>query len=107
MVRHNIGDKVIALNDTPDEFCQSRTKNEIYDVLDISYCTKCGEQSINIDTLFLENSTCECECGHIINNIKYWTHSKYFANISNLYNINKESNENKCDNTTTLNNLKI
>jgi len=91
IVRHNIGDKVISLKDSPNKFAQPRIKGQIYTVNDINYCPKCGEQSINIgyNTSF-EETECSCGCSYNNNN-KLWTLSKYFANVTTT--INSEHKE--------------
>ena len=84
IIRHNIGDKVIALNNNENNLCQFRVKGTVYIVIDCMYCIKCGVQSINIGER-TEIEEVECDCGYISkNNGKFWTDSKYFANVNNI-----------------------
>lgn len=86
-VRHSVGDMVVALDSTPNLFAQPREKGKIYMVKDISYCSKCGIQAINIGfyldySKFTDNATCTC-CGTKRKcNGKHWTLSYRFAPIS-------------------------
>jgi hypothetical protein len=42
-----IGEKVVALNDSPSSNNMRRIKDEIYKVQDILFCEKCGQQYLN------------------------------------------------------------
>lgn len=84
IVRHRIGDKVVALTNPQNNLCQPRVKGTVYTVIDCTYCSKCGVQSINIGER-TEIEEGECNCGYISkNNGKFWTDSKYFANVTNI-----------------------
>ncbi len=84
-VRHAVGDKVVALSDTPNAICQTRKKGSIYTVYDTTFCSKCGIQSIN-----LANTTaaafCECGlCGKMnASEGLEWTRSDQFAKLDEL-----------------------
>jgi hypothetical protein len=71
MARFNIGDKVICVNDTFRGFGNTPIikKGKIYDVLDVQFCVKCGDQKIDVGTRYTERGgadICEClNCGHI------------------------------------------
>jgi len=83
-VRHSIGDKVVALTNPKDQYCQPRLKGTVYTVLDYKYCSKCGTQAINIGEI-TTSEYAECSCGSIsISNCKCWTDSMHFANIKNI-----------------------
>ena len=83
-IRHNIGDKVIALTNPLNDMCQNRVKGKTYIVVDCVYCTKCGTQSINIGELSIYPES-ECVCGNIsLSGGKYWTDSMYFSNANNI-----------------------
>lgn len=90
-MKFSIGQKVVALTNPSDEYCQQRIKGKIYTVLDVSYCCKCGLQSINITT---DDShpyglkwagIVKCDCGsRRPDNNKPWTDSHNFAPLDNL-----------------------
>jgi hypothetical protein len=84
IVRHSIGDKVVALTNPLNNLCQNRVKGTVYTVLDYTYCSKCGIQSINIG-VFTTLEKSECSCGNIsLSKGKYWTDSFHFANVDNI-----------------------
>ena len=80
-IRHNIGDRVIALTSNPDSSYQPRKKGDIITVLDTMYCCRCGVQAINFTNILPYSTTCDCECGHEDTTTKYWTYSHLFAKI--------------------------
>jgi hypothetical protein len=85
IVRHNIGDVVVALSN-PSVGSQPRIKGNKYIVQDILYCPKCGMQCINIGEYCGGGGDIEC---HIClttqpNHGKYWTDSSAFANIEDI-----------------------
>lgn len=83
MKTFKIGDKVIALTDSPDESCQQRVKGKLYVVCSILYCCKCGVQSINIgQKVGSMDGVSRCPCGHKqAHEGLYWTVSKHFAKV--------------------------
>jgi len=91
IIRHSIGDKVVALTNPKTKFCQQRIKGNVYIVNDVNYCNKCGCQTINIGV----TSRCAnvlCECGNLYKtNDLCWTRSELFAPINNLENIMEEA----------------
>lgn len=86
MGNFKIGEKVIALTNPRDPNSQPRVKGQLYEVLDVLYCSKCGEQLINITTIQTHSPTFYCECGQrrIPNHNKYWTYSRFFAKPEEL-----------------------
>ena len=70
MVRHSIGDKVICIDNKhhrPDlakySSSTSLKLNEEYEVYDIEYCSKCGEQKIYVGFVMqmpVKNILCPC-----------------------------------------------
>lgn len=88
MSRFKIGEKVIALTNPKDRTCQPRKRGEIYPVLDIMFCCKCGEEKINIvgsidHTVFGKHNRCSCG-SRILNYGLYWTAVKHFAPLTSL-----------------------
>jgi protein-arginine kinase activator protein McsA len=84
MKRFKIGDKVIALNNPPDNNCQPRVKGNTYIVEAIMYCSGCGEQQINIGSSSSKNNM-KCTCGEVVlNKGLKWTHSYLFTKINDL-----------------------
>ena len=82
MVKHNIGDKVIAISSNNHEKAQNRIKGNIYVVKDVIYCTKCGEQLVNIGIGSFRNNF-RCLCGNRqYNELKKWTYAKEFIPIN-------------------------
>lgn len=81
IIRHNVGDKVIALSNPPTPTSQFRVKGKTYTVQAIMYCIGCGKQLINIGL------TCDfayfTRCGSCNNrqpaNGLYWTDSAQFV----------------------------
>jgi len=86
MSKFKIGDRVIALTDPRDKRSQPRVKGQLYTVLDVNYCFKCGVQAINITTISTPNPYYYCECGqhNIPNQGKHWTLSRFFAKPEEL-----------------------
>ena len=83
-VIYKVEETVIALNNPANAASQQRVKGQLYKVLDFGYCSKCGEQMININTDVPAVDTLECECGHVLgNNNKKWTLSRNFAPVDN------------------------
>ena len=84
-MKFKIGQKVVALTNPMNNLCQPRIKGNVYIVLDVSYCSKCGVQSINITTNYTHHGEVLCGCG---NNCpsqgKFWTDSILFAPLDNL-----------------------
>ena len=91
IVRHSIGDKVVALTNPLNNLCQNRVKGTVYTVLDTKYCSKCGVQSINIGEISTYKNS-ECSCGNIsLSEGRYWTDSFHFANVDNIKDALSES----------------
>ena len=87
IVRHNIGDEVIALNSPRSENSQPRVKGQKYVVKDTMYCCRCGIQSINIGYKSPDVTRDEVLCGCGSQQLNYglmWTDSKYFANVQDI-----------------------
>jgi hypothetical protein len=86
MSKFKIGERVIALTDPLHPKSQPRVKGQLYTVLDVNYCFKCGVQAINITTISTPNPYYYCECGQdsIPNRNKYWTLSRFFAKPEEL-----------------------
>ena len=77
---HSIGDIVIALTNPKSPKSQMRVKGNEYVVQDVSYCSKCGRQSINIGTSTVTNNKVGCRCGTFRNNLGLaWTKSYHFV----------------------------
>lgn len=87
MKRFNIGDKVVALTNSPNSRCQKRVKGNIYTVLDVDYCRRCGGQGINIGGKDASAIDVKCNCGSSqeSSNGLYYTDSKHFALADNLH----------------------
>lgn len=86
-----IGQKVVALNSSADYRAQPRVKGNIYTVLDILYCSKCGIQTINITAYYtppngvIWSGNVRCRCGSVQpHQNKPWTASSFFAPLDNL-----------------------
>lgn len=109
LIRHNIGDKVIALNDSPNEFCQFRVKGNIYTVLDTHYCSKCGIQSINIGTQLSGDFTACYDCKHAYDSEnKKWTISRLFVKVDDIEELLTEAISNEdYELASTLRDLKL
>ncbi len=83
IVRHNVGDEVIALTG-PKKNGQPRTKGQTYIVKATEYCAKCGDQAVNIGTTISLPATI-CVCGHNQSNGGlHWTSSKKFVKPQEL-----------------------
>ena len=95
-IRHNIGDKVVALDNTPNENAQFRVKGNVYIVQDISYCRKCGQQTINIgQTTTNKHTNCyECKTDSESYN-KFWTLSYKFIKVDDIEEILTEAINNE------------
>lgn len=100
LIRHNIGDRVVALTNPFNYRCQPRTKGHIYTVLDTMYCIKCGIQAINIVSHHIHpygrkwSNLVDCECGSSKpTNDKFWTLSHHFASLDNLSSAIEEAEE--------------
>ena len=86
-VRHNVGDKVVALTSNSSPRSQTRVAGQTYVVKDVTYCQKCGMQAINIG-----QSTyipfIDCTCGHEQpTRGKHWTDSPLFAPLQEIDNL--------------------
>jgi hypothetical protein len=83
-IRHKIGDRVVALTNPPSDRSQFRVKGQIYKVVDVSYCSKCGNQTINIG----QQTNCvnfECDCGFTSpTNGLHWTNSYLFVKVDDI-----------------------
>lgn len=83
--KFSIGEKVIALSNTPIKNCQNRTKGTIYVVKNVHYCSKCGTQSINLGELVplkLGHKIACAKCGNrYLHEGLMWTYSAEFAKI--------------------------
>jgi len=85
IVRHNIGEKVIALSNAASSKGQQRVKGKLYMVKAIMYCSGCGSQKINIGTSTISVNRIECTCGCVApNNSLAWTRSQEFATPDQL-----------------------
>jgi hypothetical protein len=83
MEKIEIGDNVIALSSTPCENAQTRIKGKIYKVCDISYCSKCGLQLLNIGQASPNDATIECTCNYVGRaNGLMWTFSTEFRKLT-------------------------
>lgn len=91
MQKFNIGEKVIALDNTPafasGELYQERKKGKIYFVKDILFCNKCGTQCVNIGTNIPPDNcshSINCKCGNRNpgGNLM-WTNSEHFTKAEN------------------------
>ncbi len=84
----NIGDKVIALTNPLDQYCQPRKKGNKYIINGLLYCCKCGHQMINIGKKInrtIMNDTIECFCGNTQNaDGNFWTSNKHFIKADNI-----------------------
>jgi|SRR6187402_2834101 len=81
MNKFEIGQRVIALTNPKDSGGQPREKGKIYGVNAIQYCSKCGNQSINIGVESKATHS-RCSCGNTqYNEGLQWTMSSEFAPI--------------------------
>lgn len=64
-VRHKVGDRVVALSSSNDPYTPEHKRGVIYKVLSVSYCKKCGCQSIGIGTSSrdYDYTSTMCYCG--------------------------------------------
>lgn len=93
-VRHNLKDRVIAISSNKIENTQPRIKGNVYIVDDIIYCSKCGDQLINIG-YESKRGNLLCGCGKSqFNQNKMWTYSKEFIPITKEYLKKMELEEN-------------
>lgn len=78
------GDRVIALTDPENQDCQQRVKGQVYSVLSVMYCQKCGIQSVYIggkSQAFTEDIV-KCYCGSEQPALgKSWTDSNLFVKV--------------------------
>ncbi len=84
MKKFEIGDYVIALTNPRDESCQSRVKGNIYKVLELKYCSKCGIQSIHIGgkTKIVTSNIGNCGiCGVEYTQLMSFTRSELFSKV--------------------------
>lgn len=83
--KFKIGEEVIALTHPVNEQCQPRVKGKIYIVKDIHYCSKCGQQSINIGPMS-KSPLIDCDCGvkNQLCGYLHFTFSKYFIRPQEL-----------------------
>ena len=87
MKRFNINDKVVALVSSQKDIndVQVLVKGKVYLVTDIKYCSRCGEQHVNID-----NSTCSyfdyiCDCGeYVLSKGLGYTEAEYFCKVDDI-----------------------
>ncbi len=83
-VRHEVGDKVIALTNPKTANSQPRKKGQIYIVKAIKYCPYCGIQAINIGQQ-TTNIIVVCKCGKQQNTTGLkWTQSHHFVKPQEL-----------------------
>jgi len=81
-----IGDNVVALTEPESSKNQTRKIGKKYIVRDIMYCSRCGEQSINIG-VSSNFKYVKCDCGEIQDNKgKSWTLSSCFIKIDTIEN---------------------
>lgn len=83
-----IGDEVIALTNPKNNRCQPRVKGNKYIVKDTLYCSKCGQQRINLGEKtgdWLSNTLIctECKTKQHTENL-YWTKSSLFIKPQEL-----------------------
>lgn len=82
MKRFKVGDKVIALTNPLSKASQPRIKGSIYEVKEVIFCSKCGEQVINLGFETQNIMFHHTECGNKQHTLGlYWTASKYFAKV--------------------------
>lgn len=60
-----VGDKVIALSDSPDDTCQFRRKGSVYMVNAMSYCVMCMKSLVNIGQRSNHKGVM-CKCGMLM-----------------------------------------
>ena len=60
-----VGDKVIALSDSPNDTCQFRRKGSVYMVNAISYCVMCMKSLVNIGQRSNHKGVM-CKCGMLM-----------------------------------------
>jgi hypothetical protein len=74
-----IGDKVIALSDSPDDSCQFRMKGSVYMVNSITYCVMCMKTLINIGQRSNHKGVV-CKCGMLMDTGGFmWTPKDEFV----------------------------
>lgn len=79
MKKFNVGEKVVALTNSPGNMYQPREKGKVYTVLAVGYCSGCGVQRINVAGKNKAGIT-KCNCGHEQpNNGLWWTKSQFFS----------------------------
>lgn len=84
IIRHNVGDKVIALKSSTNEREQLRIKGKLYTVKATKFCSKCGTQVINIGPK-TSRLYVDCFCNSIFDTDgNEWTVSKHFAKPEKL-----------------------
>ena len=86
MKRFEIGQIVVALEDSKEIMQQPFKKGSKYKIEDIGYCAKCGKQFINFTNLLPPRGSSKCKtCNNIQpNNGKTWSSSEYFALVDDI-----------------------
>jgi len=86
--KFKIGDKVVALTDTPPAVasrCQPRKQGEVYSVLDSRECKTCTSQMINVSDSPSKAEFLLCYCGDKIKTDGvHWTLSLNFAPVDEM-----------------------
>jgi protein-arginine kinase activator protein McsA len=81
-----VGDKVIALSDSPDDSCQFRMKGSVYMVNSITYCVMCMKTLINIGQRSQHNGVV-CKCGMLMDTGGFmWTPKDEFVLLEDKQN---------------------
>lgn len=74
-----VGDKVIALSNSPDDNCQFRCKGSVYMVNSITYCVMCMKTLINIGQRSNHKGVV-CKCGMLMDTGGFmWTPKDEFV----------------------------
>lgn len=91
---HKLGDRVMAITSNKIIKTQPRKKGDVYIVSDVMFCSRCGDQLINIGCESPRGNLL-CGCGiSQYNKMKKWTYSKEFIPITEEYLKQMELEEN-------------
>ena len=94
MKKFKIGEEVVALSTQTGEGFQRRIKGAVYPVKRIIYCSKCGDQLINISDATPNSNYGVCPCGGVneFNGSEY-TNAKHFGKTGGIHAQIKEAEE--------------
>lgn len=86
MRRFEIGQIVVALEDSKEIMQQPFKKGSKYKIRDIGYCAKCGKQFINFTNTTPPSGNSKCiTCSNVQpNSGKTWSSSDHFAAVNDV-----------------------